>query len=312
MKYVMHPHHWEITARDLDAAGHERVTSLDEADVLIFTSGNPRDFPERLPANIGWVQYGFTGVNHLIKRGLIKGGGVRWCNTAGAFAMPVAESALALLLAQAHQHKAAGMQRDWSKNEQLDAAQAWLYSAKGQGAKEVAVVGAGGIGKALIAMLKPFGVRIVAVNRSGREVPGADRTVPASEAASVWPTADFVVLTMPHTPETDKLIGREALKAMKDSAILVNVGRGKTVDTDALVWALESGEIAGAGLEVVDPEPLPSDHALWGLPNCTITPHIAANGSVAMWHLGEIVNANAAAFAAGETMPTEVDPERGY
>lgn len=311
MKFVMHPDVWDATVDDLEAAGHEHVGSLEDADVLIFTSGNPADVPE-LPANIKWVQYGFTGVNHLIKRGHIVSGGVRWCNTAGAFAVPVAESALALLLGQAHQHKASAMLRDWSKNEELDEAQAWLYSAKGQEPKEVAVVGAGGIGQALIKMLKPFGVRIVAVNRSGRDVPGADVTVPASEVDGVWGSADFVVLTMPHTKLTDKMVDREVFKKMKSTAILVNVGRGKTVVTDDLVWALETGEIAGAGLEVVDPEPLPSDHKLWDLPNCTMTPHIAANGTVAMYHLGDIFNANAAAFAAGERMPTEVDPEVGY
>lgn len=312
MKYYMGPGLWEPTIEDLSAAGHERVEALEDAEAYIFTSGNPRDFPSELPESITFVQYGFTGVNHLIKAGLIEEGGVRWANTAGAFAVPVAESALGLLLGQAHQHKAAATHATWSAGAKLDEDQAWLYSPKGQDPKEVAIFGAGGIGKALISMLKPFGCRITAVNRTGNEVEGADRTVAIDDAEDVWGSADFIVLIMPLTDLTRGMVDKEKFKAMKDSAILVNVGRGPLVVTDDLVWALENGEIAGAGLEVVDPEPLPDGHPLWSLPNCTMTPHIAASELVAQWHIGDIFLDNVAALEAGERMPTEVDPAAGY
>ena len=94
--------------------------------------------------------------------------------------------------------------------------------------------------------------------------------------------------------------------------MLVNVGRGELIDTDALVEALRSGRIAGAALDVTDPEPLPEDHPLWSLPNCTITPHIAATGRIAQRMIAPQIIENAAAFAAGERMPTEVDISLGY
>ena len=122
----------------------------------------------------------------------------------------------------------------------------------------------------------------------------------------------FRSLIMPLTEETNGLVDAAKFKAMKKSAILINVGRGKLVNTDDLVDALRSGEIAGAGLEVVDPEPLPNDHPLWALKNCTMTPHMGASWQVADFHLGEIFNANAAAWEEGKPLPTHIDPKAGY
>lgn len=309
MRYYMGPDEWAPTAKDIDAAGHERVDSLAEAEVFVNTSSDPDAVPE-LPENIQWVQYCFTGVNHLIDAGIIRSGGVPWCNSAGAFAKPVAESALGLLLSQAHHHKAFALAKTWDVAHELDQSQAWLYDQ--QGPKRVVIVGAGGIGKQLMAYLKPFGVHITAVNRSGRTVEGADVTLPIERASEVWGEADFVVSILPATAATEHFFDAEIFRAMKDSAVFVNVGRGSTVVTDDLVQALREGQIAGAGLEVMDPEPLPDGHPLYDLPNATLTPHMAASFQVAQHHMGAIFNANAAAWERGEDMPTRVDPDAGY
>lgn len=309
MRYYMGPDVWESTVQDIDAAGHERVESLAEAEVFINTSSSPEDVPE-LPSSIQWVQYCFTGVNHLIDAGIIRDGGVPWCNSAGAFAKPVAESALGLLLSQAHHHKAFALAKSWSVSKELDESQAWLYDQ--QGPKHVVIVGAGGIGKQLIAYLKPFGVRITAVNRSGRVVDGADATLPIECVEEVWSEADFVINILPATTATEHFFDASVFRAMKDSALFINVGRGSTVVTDDLVNALREGHIAGAGLEVVDPEPLPDGHPLYDLPNATMTPHMGASFQVAEHHMGAIFNANAAAWERGEPMPTRVDPRAGY
>lgn len=309
MRYYMGPDVWESTVQDIDAAGHERVESLAEAEVFINTSSSPEDVPE-LPSSIQWVQYCFTGVNHLIDAGIIRDGGVPWCNSAGAFAKPVAESALGLLLSQAHHHKAFALAKSWSVSKELDESQAWLYDQ--QGPKHVVIVGAGGIGKQLIAYLKPFGVRITAVNRSGRVVDGADATLPIERVEEVWSEADFVINILPATTATEHFFDASVFRAMKDSALFINVGRGSTVVTDDLVNALREGHIAGAGLEVVDPEPLPDGHPLYDLPNATMTPHMGASFQVAEHHMGAIFNANAAAWERGEPMPTRVDPRAGY
>lgn len=296
---------------DIDSAGHQEVDSIDQAQVYINTTPDPQEIP-KIPANIEFVQHCFTGVNQLIDAGVITDDGVPWCNAAGAFAQPVAESALGLLLSQAHHHKRFALEATWDGAREIDESQAWLYTPKGHTPKKVAIFGAGGIGQELISMLQPFGVHITAVNRSGRQVAGADVTVALADATSVWSEADFIVLIMPLTEETNGLVDAAKFKAMKKSAILINVGRGKLVNTDDLVDALRSGEIAGAGLEVVDPEPLPDDHPLWGLKNCTMTPHMGASWQVADFHLGEIFNANAAAWEEGKPLPTHIDPKAGY
>ena len=296
---------------DIDSAGHQEVDSIDQAQVYINTTPDPQEIP-KMPANIEFVQHCFTGVNQLIDAGVITDDGVPWCNAAGAFAQPVAESALGLLLSQAHHHKRFALEATWDGAREIDESQAWLYTPKGHTPKKVAIFGAGGIGQELISMLQPFGVHITAVNRSGRQVAGADVTVALADATSVWSEADFIVLIMPLTEETNGLVDAAKFKAMKKTAILINVGRGKLVNTDDLVDALRSGEIAGAGLEVVDPEPLPDDHPLWALKNCTMTPHMGASWQVADFHLGEIFNANAAAWEEGKPLPTHIDPKAGY
>ena len=296
---------------DIDAAGHQQVDSIDQAQVYINTSPKPEEVPA-IPANIEFVQHCFTGVNQMIDAGIITESSIPWCNAAGAFAKPVAESALGLLLSQAHHHKRFALEATWDGAREIDESQAWLYSPKGHAPKRVAIFGAGGIGQELISMLKPFGVHITAVNRSGRAVEGADETHSLADATSVWSESDFIVLIMPLTDETNGLVDSAKFKAMKPSAILVNVGRGKLVNTDDLVEALRTGEIAGAGLEVMDPEPLPDGHPLWELKNCTMTPHMGASWQVADLHLGEIFNANARAWEEGKPLPTHVDPKAGY
>lgn len=309
MRYFMGPDVWAPTVQDIDTAGHKRVESLDEAEVFVNTSSDPAAVPD-LPENIQWVQYCFTGVNHLIEAGIIRSDGVPWCNSAGAFAKPVAESALGLLLSQAHHHKAFALAKSWWVAKELDESQAWLYDQ--QGPTRVLIVGAGGIGKQLIAYLRPFGVHITAVNRSGRAVEGADVTIPIERVDQDWGEADFVINILPATAATEHFFDAEIFRAMKDSAVFVNVGRGSTVVTDDLVEALREGSIAGAGLEVVDPEPLPEGHPLYDLPNATMTPHMGASFQVAEHHMGAIFNANAAAWERGEPMPTRVDPDAGY
>ncbi|APT92075.1 hypothetical protein CPHO_03285 [Corynebacterium phocae] len=311
MKFYMGPAKWPETIADIEAAGHELVDSLDKAQAYVCTTPNPKKVPQ-LPPSVEFVQYCYTGVDHLLDAGVIVEGGVPWCNTAGAFAKPVAESALGLLLSQAHHHKAFALAATWDVARELDDSQAWLYGLGSGVTRHVAIFGAGGIGRELIRLLQPFGVHITAVNRSGRAVAGADETVAMEHAGEVWGKADFVVNILPLTPQTQGLIDYATFQAMKPTAVFVNVGRGATVVTDDLVRAVKEGQIAGAALEVVDPEPLPDGHPLYGLPNVTLTPHMGASASVAKYHLGRVFNANAQAFQQGRPMPTHIDVKAGY
>ena len=148
--------------------------------------------------------------------------------------------------------------------------------------KTLGVVGLGGIGKEVARIGVAFRMRVVAVEPKPQNAPlFVDKIWGPGDLKELLREADFVVLCLPDAPGTVRLIGVEELKLMKRTAYLINIGRGKTVDLDALTQALKSGEIAGAGLDVFPPdyEPLPSNHPLWGIENVIITPHCAFHGT---------------------------------
>ena len=161
----------------------------------------------------------------------------------------------------------------------------------------MAIIGTGSIGRALIELLEPFRVEVLAVTRRGR-----DGTIPIDRVGEVWPHADFVVIAAPSTPATRHLVGAAELAAMRQDAWLVNVARGSLVDTDALVAALAAGEIGGAALDVTDPEPLPDGHPLWTEPRALITPHVANPDATLRLYLASLVRENVRRFAAGEPL----------
>ncbi|APT87352.1 D-isomer specific 2-hydroxyacid dehydrogenase family protein [Corynebacterium flavescens] len=305
MRYAILPHPWTETTSVLDAAGHTQVP-LDEAEFLVF-NGAPGEFPDPLPESIGFVQVPFAGVDHVLDliRKTHAETGVRWSNAAGLYDSTVAESTIALLLAQLHAHKRVGT--SWDNRDEVEAHTSFLFEDR-----TVAIIGAGGIGTKLIEMLSGFGPRIIAVTRSGRPVAGADETHPVSEVEKVWPNADYFVFLTPLTDETYHLGNAEVFAAMPSHAVVINVGRGPLIDTAALVEALSNGEIAGAGLDVTDPEPLPDGHPLWEMPNCIITPHVANPPYSVRKRIGEHTLKAAEAFAADKPLPTEVNAEAGY
>lgn len=296
MKYAIYPHEWAETVQVVDAE-HERV-ELADADFLIF-NGQPEEFPE-LPSQLGFVQVPFAGVDHLLS--IMRDSSVRWSNAAGLFDSTVAESTLGLILAQYHAHRFVDT---WENRAEVEAHTRFFFDDA-----RVAIIGCGGIGKRLIKLLEPFGVPVIAVNRSGRDV-GAE-TVSFAQLDTVWPRANVFVLLAPLTPETRHLVDEKALAAMPADAVVVNVGRGPLVDTDALVAALEAKQIAGAALDVTDPEPLPRDHPLWQNRSVVITPHLANPPYSVRARIGAHTLAAARAFAAGESMPCEVDVVAGY
>ncbi|MDY5784869.1 D-isomer specific 2-hydroxyacid dehydrogenase family protein [Corynebacterium sp.] len=305
MKFAFVPKPWPQAVSDLEAAGHTHVGMDDEPDLVMFR-GTPRHFPERLPGSVKVVQVCYAGVEELAQEGILAAHDVRWANAAGLFDDTVAESALALLLAVLHQHKA--VEREWNQRE-LFASTNYLFDKA-----TVAIIGAGGIGRTLIKFLEPFGVDVIAVNRSGTPVEGAARTVAMSDPASreVWSSADYFVLLAPLTEETRHMVDAEVLELMPSHAVVVNVGRGPLIDHDALADALRDGTIAGAGLDVTEPEPLPADHPLWDMPNCVITPHTANIPRYTQARIGALADENWRLYSSGETMRTEVDVDHGY
>lgn len=170
------------------------------------------------------------------------------------------------------------------------------------------IVGVGGIGAEAARLCKEFGMTVLATDaRRESAPPGVAELHPPQALDELLPRADFVILTVPHTPATEGLMNRARFQRMRPSAFFINIGRGMTTRLDDLVDALRAGEIAGAGLDVFEQEPLPPGHPLWSLPNVLITPHVAGYGP----HLDErryqIIAGNCRAFAAGRPLRNQVD-----
>lgn len=171
----------------------------------------------------------------------------------------------------------------------------------------VAILGYGGIGRETARRAKAFGARVIAIARSARDDVFADAIVPSSQLHRVLAEADSLIVTAALTEETKGMIDAAALKAMKPHGILVNIARGPIVDTAALVEALNSGHLAGAGLDVTDPEPPPPDHPLWSYPNLIVTPHVSGMGSFAVRRrIGALVTENLGRFLAGTALSCRV------
>ncbi len=170
------------------------------------------------------------------------------------------------------------------------------------------IVGLGGIGTETARLLSAFGVRVLAVDARRTEKPEQVAELHPPEGLDrLLPQADFVILTVPHTPATEGFFNTTKFRLMKRSAFFINIGRGMTTKLDDLVAALRDGEIAGAALDVYEQEPLPAEHPLWGMPNVLLTPHMAGYGP----HLNErrlqIIQDNCRAFANGEPLRNVVD-----
>jgi phosphoglycerate dehydrogenase-like enzyme len=170
------------------------------------------------------------------------------------------------------------------------------------------ILGVGGIGSEAARLCHAFGMRVIGVDgRRTDPAPGVAELHAPQDLDALLPRADFVIMTVPHTPATEGLMNRERLRRMKPSAFLINIGRGMTVRLDDLVAALHAGEIAGAGLDVFEIEPLPVDHPLWTAPNVLITPHTAGFGPYLDDRRLDILLDNCRRFAAGEPLRNVVD-----
>jgi len=178
--------------------------------------------------------------------------------------------------------------------------------------RTILVAGLGGIGQQVSLRAKALGMEVLATRNSSREGPTyVDYVGLPHELPELVKRADVVVNSLPLTGATKGLFDATLFADFKEGAYFINVGRGGTVDTDALHEALTSGRLAGAGLDVTDPEPLPPDHPLWQLPNVIITPHISARGFDRA-SLRFVIVENLRRYMAGETLLNEVEPARGY
>jgi phosphoglycerate dehydrogenase-like enzyme len=170
------------------------------------------------------------------------------------------------------------------------------------------IVGVGGIGSEAARLAASFGMHVMGVDARRREAPPGVVKLDGPEALdALLPLADFVILTVPHTPATERFMNRARFQRMKRTAFFINIGRGMTTRLDDLVAALRAGEIAGAGLDVFEQEPLPADHPLWTMPGVLITPHTAGHGPFLDDRRLEVLLDNCRRFLAGEPLRNVVD-----
>ena len=291
-------------ATDAVAAGGGVVVSIDDQpDAVVWLDPHAMTELESWLAaapTVQWVQLPFAGVEKALAQGLFDGEHL-WTCAKGAYAEPVAEHALALALAGLRHLPERVRATSWGVPAGTS-----LYD------QRVVILGGGGIATSLLEQLAPFRVEATVVRRNVAPVAGAAHVVGPERLHDVLPGTLVVFVALALTPETTGIIGADELALMDVTAWLVNVARGAHVDTDALVTALRTGMIAGAALDVTDPEPLPDDHALWSEPNCLITPHTADTIEMVLPLLAERIRTNVARLAAGEVLVGRVDPAAGY
>ncbi len=272
---------------------------------LLWLGGSGAELAGVLDAHplISWVQLPLAGVDSFAPAFARQNGEFPvWTSAKGAFAEPVAEHALALLLAVLRQLPEKARAKQWAVPRQGIS----LYGLN------VVIVGAGGVAIELLRLLEPFEVSVTIVRRTAEDLPGAARTVTADRMLDVLPVADAVILAAAATESTASLIGATELAVLKPTAALVNIARGSLVDQAALVAALDSGHLWGAGLDVTVPEPLPEGHPLWNTARCIITSHTADTDEMVEPLLAARVKANVEAFLGSGRFVGLVDPEAGY
>jgi phosphoglycerate dehydrogenase-like enzyme len=285
------------------AAGGTLVDIGESPDALVWLDpADVKGLSDQLAVapDVRWVQLPFAGVERVAEFGLLDHDRI-WTCAKGSYAEPVAEHALLLTLAGLRHIPARVVARSWGTPAGTS-----LYD------QNVTILGGGGITNVLLEQLAPFRVATTVVRRRPDPVPGATRTVSVTSLHEVLPGSLIVILALALTPATERIIGAPELALMDENAWLINVARGRHVDTDALVTALGDKSIAGAALDVTDPEPLPDGHPLWDLDNCLITPHTADTIEMVMPLLAERIRTNVARFAAGQELVGLVDADAGY
>lgn len=281
--------------------GGGEPSGLADADAVVWA--DPYDAPgltevlEERP-DLPWVQLPFAGIDPFLD---VLDDERTWTCGKGVYADPVAEMALALLLACLRDLQQYARADTWGDDHGRN-----LLGAR------VTVLGGGAISQSLLRLLGGFGCHVTVVTRHPRDIDGAEEVVGTDQLHEVAGRSDALVLALALTPETEGIVDADLLAALPDHAVLVNVARGQHVRTDALVDALRSGGLRAAGLDVTDPEPLPDGHPLWGLDGVLITPHTANTKAMGRPLLATRVRENVRRRIAGEPLLGLVDVDLGY
>ena len=284
----------------------ELATEICDADVLY---GFPTADLLRAAKSLRWIQSPSAGVNYLQDLTELVESDIVLTNTRGAHGPSIGEHTFALLFALTrHIPESIQAQRDhyWARRELYRTSREMRGSTMG-------IIGYGAIGRGVAQRARGFDMEVLAVDPHPEPAaPFVDETWDMDRLPDLLQQSDVVVVAAPLTAESYHLIDADALARMKPDAYLIVVSRGGIVDEDALADALHAGRLAGAGIDVTEVEPLPSDSRLWDAPNVVITPHTAGDSSEKERRCVEILRENLLRFAQGETLLNMVDKRRGY
>lgn len=240
-----------------------------DAEVILGWCGTAAEECLQQDSKLRWVQLWSSGADYMPFAALQEKG-IMLTDAGGVHPVPMAETVFAMLLAFTRGLPWAirnQQQRSWNKEGHFTELTG----------KTIGIIGVGHIGTEIARLAQAFGMRVSGVRRSKRSAPYVEAIYSLEELDKVLEESDVVVNVLPKTDRTLRLFDEGRFAAMKAGALFINVGRGTTVETDALVRSLQEGHLGGAGLDVFDIEPLPEDHPLWSMDNVIITPHIGGN-----------------------------------
>lgn len=279
---------------------------LATAEILFdFDHTHREDLPEVAP-NVRWVQATSAGIGQFVARmGYAERMPATLFTTAsGVHAAPLAEFCLMSILNHYRglRHLQACQQRHhWERFATTDL----------QG-KTVAIIGLGRIGGEVARLCQAFGMTVIGVRNTLSSVAHVDQLHPPEELHRVLPQAGVVIMIAPHTPQTERMLGAAEFAAMPDGALFINIGRGSTVDEDALIAALQSGKLGGAALDVFAEEPLPASSPLWEMPNVLVSPHSASTSDRENERITDLFCDNLRRYLDGRPLRNVLDVERLY
>lgn len=279
-----------------------------DPDILItWTTGgghfNAADFCCQ-SKNLKWIHGLSAGVEGVTQSPVAKISGLRVTNSKGIHGIPISEHVMAFLLYHMRglsRIKANQANGNWNRFVPEE-----LYG------KTITILGMGSIAGAIAQRAKAFSMKVIGVKRTVVDLPNVDEVLPESRMDEAIAQADVLVMLLPATSETQNIMNARRFALMKDGAYFINVGRGSTVDTNALYSALENGRLSGAALDALDPEPLPSNNPLWKMDHVIISPHMSAESPRYMERAFQVFADNVPAFLSGTPMPTEIDLNRQY
>src|SRR5438270_5367353 len=304
----------EAANADVECIAHaeEFQARLQQADV-VCSNWMPVKWRELAP-HLHWLQCSSAGVDGLRPTGVLDpDSGVVVTTATGIHAATISEYVFGSILM---------FNRNWPEMVRLQDRHVWPRSASwyNLGARELVdqalgIIGLGHIGRRVAQLGHAFGMRVLATHRTvsdGEKDPDVDELYPMEQLQELLRLSDYVVLAVPLTQETEKLIGEAELRAMRPNAYLVNIARGRVVDEDALIRALQERWIAAAGLDVTEEEPLPANSPLYSIPNVILTPHISGLSVHYDKRLTALFADNLHRYRSGQPLRNQYNPERGY